>query len=77
MNIRSNISKREKEVLKLISLEYSAKEIADILYISFHTANSHRKNLMQKLKVKNTAGMVRAGFELGILTVNEYLVHQE
>ena len=64
------ISAREKEILKLISLEYSAKEIAQMLSISFYTANDHRKNIMHKLKVKNTAGMIRMGFETGLLTVN-------
>ena len=61
------ISPREREVLHLIAYENTAKEIAQKLYISNHTAISHRKNLMQKLSVKNTAGLVRRGFELGLL----------
>ena len=65
----NGISKREKEVLYLIAHELSTKEIADKLYISKHTAISHRKNIMQKLNVKNTAGMVRMGFELGLLQI--------
>ena len=65
------ISDREKEVLYLISQEFSAKEIAQELFISFHTANSHRKNIMQKLNAKNTAGMIRMGFEKGILTLSQ------
>ena len=62
-----NISNREKEVLHLVAFEMTTKEIAAQLYISNHTAISHRKNLMEKLDVKNTAGMVRRGFELGFL----------
>ncbi len=64
------ISPREKEVLFLIAYENTAKEIAAKLYISNHTAVSHRKNLLEKLKVSNTAGLVRRGFELGLLSVH-------
>jgi len=62
-----NISNREKEVLYLIAYEYSSKQIADKLYLSIETINSHRKNLMQKMDVKNTAGMVRVAFEQQLL----------
>jgi len=54
----------------LTALEYSAKEIAQKLCISYHTAISHKKNIMQKLNVKNSAGMVRMGFERGILSIS-------
>ena len=61
------ISKREKEILHLIAYEHTANEIAQKLYISPHTVISHRKNLIGKMGVKNTAGMVRKGFETGLL----------
>lgn len=64
------VTTREKEVLKLIASEYTAKEIAHLLFISYHTADSHRKNLCSKLGVRNTAGLVRRGFEIGILKIN-------
>ena len=64
------ISPREKEVLHLIAYECTAKEIAERLFISSHTAISHRQNLMQKLAVKNTAGLVRRGFELGLIALS-------
>jgi len=51
----------------MVSMEHTTKEIADALYISTHTVISHRKNLMIKLDVKNTAGLVRRGFEYGLL----------
>lgn len=63
------LSIREREVLHLIANEYSTKEIASKLYISVHTAISHRKNMMSKLNVRNTAGLVRKGFEVGILSL--------
>ncbi|MCG6190384.1 LuxR C-terminal-related transcriptional regulator [Maribellus maritimus] len=53
------ISKREKEVLLLISEGFSSKQIADELYISNHTAIAHRKNLIEKFNVKNTAQLIK------------------
>ena len=55
-----SISSREKEVLMLIAEGFSSKQIADELYISNHTAISHRKNLIEKFNVKNTAQLIRA-----------------
>lgn len=64
------ISNRENEVLELVSRAFSTSEIAQKLYISDETVKSHRKSLLTKLKAKNSAGIVRRGFELGLLTVN-------
>ena len=72
MDIR--ISSREKEILRLIAFEFTAKEIAHKLYISPHTVDSHRKNLLEKLKVKNTAGMVRVAYEKGIFPLHSVAV---
>lgn len=65
------ISNREKEILFLIAHELTAKEIASLLFISTHTVDTHRKNLMEKLKVRNSAGMVRRGFESGLLQIHK------
>ena len=54
---------REREVLNLICTECSSQEISDKLFISFHTVESHRANLMHKAGVKNTAGLVRWAVE--------------
>jgi len=62
-----DISQREHQVLDLLSNELSTKDIAAVLFISPHTVITHRKNLLEKLNVKNTAGAVRRGFELGYL----------
>lgn len=61
------ISHREMQILELISNEYNSKEITHRLYISVHTVISHRRNLLRKLKAQNSAGLVRKGFEWGIL----------
>lgn len=59
-----NISAREKEVLQLVADGYSSKEIAGKLFISNHTAISHRKNLIEKFQVKNTAHLIKRATEL-------------
>lgn len=62
-----DLTDREIEILKLIGDEYSTQQIADKLFISFHTVESHRANLMSKAGVKNTAGLIRWATE------NDYL----
>lgn len=61
------LTRREKEVLHLIIDELTTEEIADKLYISPATAISHRKSLLRKLNAKNTAGLVKAAFEFGLV----------
>ena len=56
---KKSITKREKEVLKLIVDGYTSAEIAKMLYISTRTVETHRSNLMNKLGIKNTAALVR------------------
>lgn len=62
-----NISEREVEIIKLIAEGYINKEIADMLFLSTHTVNTHRKNIMSKLGVNNATGIV-------IFAVKEKLV---
>jgi two-component system, NarL family, nitrate/nitrite response regulator NarL len=67
MNIE--LTEREKDVLKWIVEELTTLEIAEKLFISHHTVETHRKNLVSKLNVKNTAGLVKYAIKNGI--VNE------
>lgn len=53
------LSAREIEIITLISLEYSGKEISEQLFISMNTVETHRKNIMKKLQTKNTIGLVK------------------
>jgi DNA-binding NarL/FixJ family response regulator len=53
------LSRRELEVLKLICREFSNAEIADKLFLSVSTVETHRKNLIAKLGVNNTVGLVK------------------
>jgi DNA-binding NarL/FixJ family response regulator len=57
---------REKEILTLIIQEFTTEEIATKIFLSAKTVESHRSNLIQKLGVKNTAGLVRVAFEKGL-----------
>jgi DNA-binding CsgD family transcriptional regulator len=61
------LTKREKEVLKLIADGLSSQEIADKLFISLRTVETHRLNLNQKLDVKNTAGLVKEAIKRGLI----------
>jgi DNA-binding NarL/FixJ family response regulator len=63
----SPLSEREIEVLRLIAQEYSNGEIADKLFISIRTVDTHRRNLLEKLQVKNTVGLVKYAIEKGII----------
>ena len=53
----SSLTKREVQVLKLVAQQYSTREIAEELIISESTVETHRKNLMKKVKVKNSVGL--------------------
>ncbi|AMC12205.1 LuxR family transcriptional regulator [Lutibacter profundi] len=53
----SSLTPREIEVLKLIAEQYSSKEISKLLHISINTVETHRKNLISKLNVKNVVGL--------------------
>lgn len=66
-------SKRELEVLKLIAFEYTIPEIAQHLFISIETVKTHRRHLLQKMEVRNTAGLVRKSFEKKILITDPEL----
>jgi DNA-binding NarL/FixJ family response regulator len=61
------LTKREIEVLQLIAEEYSNPEIADKLFISIRTVDTHRRNLLEKLGAKNTAGLVKFAMKHGII----------
>jgi len=61
------LTRREKEVLKLIAEEFTNNEIAKKLYISARTVDTHRRNLLQKTGVKNTAGLVKYAIQNDII----------
>ena len=63
----STITERELEILRLITLEYSGTQIGDELNISSNTVETHRKNLIKKLNVKSTIGLVKYALKHNII----------
>jgi len=55
----NSVTKREMQILQLIIEEFTSQEIAKKLFISFCTVETHRLHLIQKMGVRNTAGLVR------------------
>jgi DNA-binding NarL/FixJ family response regulator len=60
---KHSLTKREMEILTLITQALSNKQIAEELYISDQTVSVHRKNIMRKLGVSNTAGLIKEAYE--------------
>ncbi|MEO5998755.1 MAG: response regulator transcription factor [Chitinophagaceae bacterium] len=67
------LSRREKEILNLIAEGYTNTEFANKLFISHDTVNTHRRNLLGKLKVKNTAMLIRFAVEHKLLHNQEVI----
>lgn len=67
------ITEREAEIVRLIAFGLSNKQIADKLFLSTHTVNTHRKNIMSKLGVNNTAGVVMFAVKNKLLEPNQFL----
>ena len=65
--IEKKLTDRELEVLKFIVNGLTNRQIADKLYISIRTVDTHRSNLMEKLKVKNIAALIRLAIKNGLL----------
>ena len=63
-----SLTKREREILKLIAEGYKNKEVADFLCISPKTVEKHRTNLMQKLDLHNIASLTALAIEKGLVT---------
>jgi two-component system, NarL family, response regulator NreC len=62
------LSEREREVLRLLALGHTNQEIAQMLYLSVRTAETHRARIMQKLGLTTRAELVRHAIERGLLT---------
>jgi two-component system response regulator NreC len=61
------LSDREREVMRLLALGHTNQEIAQMLYISVRTAETHRAHIMQKLRLSSRAELVRHAIEQGLL----------
>ncbi len=66
---KMEVSKREREILRMICEEKTSVEIAEELFISEHTVLTHRKNLLKKVSAKNTVGLVKYAIAHKLITV--------
>jgi DNA-binding CsgD family transcriptional regulator len=67
----NELSEREKEVVKWVAMGKTNKEIADLLFISTHTAITHRKNITGKLGIKTVSGLTVYAILNGIIDIDE------
>lgn len=67
----NKLTKRETEVLRYIANGNTNRQIAEILFLSVRTVNTHRTNLMQKLGMHDTAALVRFAIETGLVTLKK------
>ncbi len=68
-NTSSNLSDRELEVLKLFADSYTNQEIADKLFVSIRTVESHKNNIMRKINLKTTVDMVKFAIRNNLIEV--------
>lgn len=61
------LTKKEEEVLRLIAQEYTNQEIADHLACGIRTVDTHKRNLIKKLEVKNVVGLVKYAMKVGVV----------
>jgi len=63
----TELTTREIEVIRLLAQDYNSEEIANKLFVSQHTVNTHRRNLKKKLNVSTTAGLISFGFQNNLI----------
>ena len=68
-----SLSQRECEIITLIAEGFTNTKIAKLLFLSPHTISTHRKNIMLKLGVKNTAGIVMYAVKTNLISPNKFL----
>ncbi|MEZ0451121.1 response regulator [Sphingobacterium thalpophilum] len=61
------LTRREKEILSYVAKGLTTNQIADALFISSHTVESHRKNLMEKFQTKSVTAAVKSAIEYGLI----------
>ena len=63
------LTKREREVVKLVAEGYKNKEVAEELGIAVKTVETHRANIMNKLAFRNVAQLIRYAIQKGLVSV--------
>ena len=62
------VAKREQEIISLIAEELTVDEIAERLFLSRYTVETHKKNIFLKLQVKTNTGLIKKAIQLGYIT---------
>jgi DNA-binding NarL/FixJ family response regulator len=62
------LTPRQRDILRLVSVGHTNREIASVLQISVRTVEVHRFNLMRRLNVRNVAQLLRGALQLGFLS---------
>ncbi len=70
----TQLTETEKSILREIALGYTTKDIATKKYVSFHTVNTHRKNIFRKLGINNVHEATKYAMRAGIIDVAEYCI---
>ena len=70
----AKLTKTETEILKCIALGMTTKEIAEKRFSSFHTINTHRKNIFRKLGVNNAHEATKYALRAGLVDSAEYYI---
>ena len=65
------LTDREKEIVKMVSLGLTNREIAEHLFLSTHTVTTHRKNITKKLGIKSASGLTIYAIVNNIITIDE------
>jgi two-component system, NarL family, response regulator NreC len=68
-DLYETLTDREKQVLRLVALGSSNKEVADSLRISVKTAMTHREHLMEKLNLRNRTELIKFAIKKGVIQV--------
>jgi DNA-binding NarL/FixJ family response regulator len=73
----ASLTERERQIIQLIAEGYTNSQIAAVLYLSNHTVNTHRKNIMRKLNVNNTAGIVMYAVKTELVSPNQFTFNSQ
>lgn len=68
---KTQLTQREREVLELICQEYTTTEMAEKMFVSHRTIETYRKNLLEKIGAKNTAGLIVKSVKSGLISFTE------
>ena len=70
----SHLTKKELEIIRLLAQGLTTKDIATRIFLSIHTVNTHRKNILNKLNINNTSELIMYAVRTGIVDTMEYYI---